>query len=616
MGQPISATEFTVADSAATAASSTGSSLGFDTRSPGRWLWSHLRRYPLLLGAAVLFTVTAWSLFGLTPVMTGRVAEAILDGATAAAILAASLTLLAAYLGDAFSSLISNICAVTLAHRLERDARDELYRSLLGKSQTYHNRQRVGDLVARATDDTRTLNNMIHPGILFMSDMVMGFLVPMIYIALIDVRLLLVPSLYAVAFVFAVRAYVRRLGPVMNEQRSQHGHVNARLEEAISGIEVVKAAAREVWERQRFRASVVLFRDLFVRQGRIEGIYMPMLIFAAAFAAGILQGILLMRAGAIDLGQLIAVIGLVHLLRIPTFMSSFSFSLVQNGLAGARRLLTVLTATTEVDQNARGNRAAVRGALAFEAVSFAYDTGRDVLREIDVRIEAGETVAIVGQTGSGKSTLTQLVNRTYDPTAGRVLVDDIDLREWSLDSLRPQIASIEQDIFLFSRTIAENIAFARQDASRGDVEAAARAAAADDFIRSFKDGYDTTIGERGITLSGGQRQRLALARAFLKDPRILILDDSTSAIDSETEDEIQRALSTVQRGRTTLIITHRLSQIRWADRILVLAAGRLAAMGSHDQLLAESQDYRRIFSRYDIELPPMSTMQRAPAGDG
>jgi ATP-binding cassette subfamily B protein len=205
-------------------------------------------------------------------------------------------------------------------------------------------------------------------------------------------------------------------------------------------------------------------------------------------------------------------------------------------------------------------------------------------------------VAIVGQTGAGKTSLVKLVNRTYDATAGQVLVDGVDVRDWNLETLRRNISIIEQDIFLFSRAITENIAFGKPGASAEQVQQAARAAQADEFILSFEDGYQTVIGERGVTLSGGQRQRIALGRAFLTDPRILILDDSTSAIDSATEDKIQRAIFAAARGRTTLIITHRLSQIRWADLIVVLRQGKLAAIGTHVQLLQTSEAYRRIFS--------------------
>jgi ATP-binding cassette subfamily B protein len=218
-----------------------------------------------------------------------------------------------------------------------------------------------------------------------------------------------------------------------------------------------------------------------------------------------------------------------------------------------------------------------------------------VLENISFKVKPGQTVAIVGQTGAGKTSLVRLINRTYDVTGGQVLVDGVDVRDWNLASLRSQISMIEQDIFLFSRSISENIAFGRPGAEAGEVEAAAAAAQAHEFIQSFNQGYQTVIGERGVTLSGGQRQRVALARAFLTDPHILILDDSTSAIDSATEDKIQRAVANASRGRTTFLITHRLSQIRWADLIVVLRKGRIAAIGAHEELMKTSEAYARIF---------------------
>jgi ATP-binding cassette subfamily B protein len=229
-------------------------------------------------------------------------------------------------------------------------------------------------------------------------------------------------------------------------------------------------------------------------------------------------------------------------------------------------------------------------------LSFAYPGSEEpILEGISFRVKAGQTVAIVGQTGAGKTSLVRLVNRTYDVSGGQILVDGVDVRNWNMASLRSQISIIEQDIFLFSRSISENIAFGKPDATQEVVESAARAAQAHDFIQTFENGYETVIGERGVTLSGGQRQRLALARAFLTDPRILILDDSTSAIDSATEDKIQHAISAAAKGRTTLLITHRLSQIRWADLIVMIRKGRVAAIGTHDELMETSEAYRRIF---------------------
>jgi ATP-binding cassette subfamily B protein len=256
----------------------------------------------------------------------------------------------------------------------------------------------------------------------------------------------------------------------------------------------------------------------------------------------------------------------------------------------------------------------MKGEVEFRNVSFSYalsdvtsgseersrsagpSTSQDeVLQNISFKVKPGQTVAIVGQTGAGKTSLVKLINRTYDVTQGQVLVDGVDVRDWNLAALRSQVSMIEQDIFLFSRPVSDNIAFGRPGATPDEIEDAASSAQADDFIRTFDQGYATVVGERGVTLSGGQRQRLALARAFLTDPHTLILDDSTSAIDSATEDRIQRAISNAARGRTTFIITHRLSQIRWADLIIVLRKGKVAALGTHEQLMKSSEAYSRIF---------------------
>jgi len=325
---------------------------------------------------------------------------------------------------------------------------------------------------------------------------------------------------------------------------------------------------------------------------------LPMLMFSLAWAAGFLHALLVWRAGGISLGEVVAFMGLLGTLRFPTFISIFSFNLVQLGIASAERILELINAETELDENEAGIARPIRGEVVFEAVSFSYD-GQPVLKNVSFTARPGETVAIVGQTGSGKTTLTRLVNRIFDADSGRVLVDGVDVCDWSLESLRSQISTIEQDVFLFSRTLAENIAFGCADAGQEEIERAAHEAQAHEFVASFADGYQTEVGERGVTLSGGQRQRIAIARAFLTDPRILVLDDSTSAIDSATEDQIQRAMRRISRQRTTFLITHRLSQIRWADRILVLRRGELVDQGTHEELMERSVDYRKIFARYD-----------------
>jgi ATP-binding cassette subfamily B protein len=299
--------------------------------------------------------------------------------------------------------------------------------------------------------------------------------------------------------------------------------------------------------------------------------------------------------------------GLMGVLRFPTFISIFTFVLIELGRAAADRILGLIKTVTELDENEAGVQKRMDGDIVFDRVSFGYGDGH-VLRDVSFHAKPGETIAIVGQTGSGKTTLTKLVNRIYDVTSGCVLVDGVDTRDWNLTSLRSQISTIEQDVFLFSRSLAANIAFGvGSAAAREHVESAAREAQAHDFIMSFSAGYATTVGERGVTLSGGERQRIAIARAFMTDPRILILDDATSAIDSATEDQIQRAMRRIMEGRTTLLITHRLSQIRWADRILVLHQGSLVDQGSHEELIARCDAYRRIFASYEGVSSPAST---------
>jgi ATP-binding cassette subfamily B protein len=571
-----------------------------------RWIWSHIWRYKWLLIVGLVLNTISFFAYAQAPVLVGRAAEELLNPTGDNLLLKISLGVLGVLSLDGICFLTSSLLVETIAQRMEVDTRQELYISLLGKSQTFHDRQRVGDIMARATDDVRQLNPMVSPGLRFIFETFMGILVPLIYIALIKAELLLVPALFIVGYVITVRRYTRRLNPVMATQREKFGIMNAGLEEAISGIEIVKASVQEPFERTRFRQNARLYRDFFVKQGRIEARYLPMLIYGFALGLTFLHSVLLYRDGSLTIPQLIAVMGLMNVLRFPTFISIFSFSLVQLGIASANRILEIIKAETELDENAGGDHKDIRGHIAFEDVSFRYEGNQSpVLENISFEIEPGQTVAIVGQTGSGKSTLSQLINRTYDASEGRILIDGMDVREWDLTELRSQISKIEQDVFLFSRSVAENIAFGAPGTPQEQIERAAAEAQAHDFIVSFAEGYETKVGERGVTLSGGQRQRIALARAFLSNPRILILDDSTSAIDSATEDEIQKAIRRAQQGRTTLLITHRLSQIRWADLILVLDRGHLVAAGSHDDLLRTSPHYRRVFARYDMELPPL-----------
>ena len=571
----------------------------YNRSGPVRWIISHLMRYPLFPLAGILAAVLNNGFYGFIQVFVGRGFDLIATpGWDTGALLVLALSVMGSAVGQGLTGLARNYAFELLAQRIERDARDELYVSLLGKSQTFHGRQRIGDIMARTTNDVRMLNLMFSPGLMLITDSAMAIVVPIILIAQLKWVLLLVPAIFLILLAITVADYNRRLKPVSIAQREQFGTMNAGLAEAIAGIEIVKANVQERYEGAKFTHNARLFRDYFVQQGEIQARYLPMLMFSLAWAGGFLHALLLWRAGSISLGQVIAFMGLIGTFRFPTFISLFSFNQVQLGVASAERILELINTETELDENPAGVARPIRGEVVFEKVSFGYD-GKPVLKNISFTAQPGETIAIVGQTGSGKTTFTQLINRIFDADSGRVLVDGVDVRDWSLESLRSQISTIEQDVFLFSRTLAENIAFGCADASQEAIEQAAHEAQAHEFITSFSDGYDTEIGERGVTLSGGQRQRIAIARAFLTNPRILILDDSTSAIDSATEDQIQRAMRRISRQRTTFLITHRLSQIRWADRILVLRRGELVDQGTHAELLERCPDYQRIFARYD-----------------
>jgi len=571
----------------------------YNRSGPVRWIISHLMRYPLFPLATILMAVLNNWAYSYRQILIGRGSDLIITPDwEKSELLMLALAVMGSAIAQGVTGLLRNFSIEFLAQRVERDARDELYASLLGKSQTFHGQQRIGDIMARATDDVRSLNFMFSPGLMLIVDSVMAIIVPVVLIGQLEWQLLLVPLIFVVLWAVTVADYNRRLKPVSMAQREQFGKMNAGLAETIAGIEVVKANAQERRAWEKFTRDARQFRDYFVEQGEIQARYLPMLMFTLCWAGGFLHALLLWQADTISVGQVIAYIGLMGALRFPTFISIFTFNLVQLGVASAKRILELINTETELDENEAGVASPIRGEVVFEDVGFSYN-GKPVLKDISFTALPGETIAIVGQTGSGKTTLTQLINRIFDADSGRVLVDSVDVRDWSMESLRSQISTIEQDVFLFSRTLAENIAFGCVDADQAQIERAAHEAQAHEFITSFSDGYATEVGERGVTLSGGQRQRIAIARAFLTNPRILILDDSTSAIDSATEDQIQRAMRRISRERTTFIITHRLSQIRWADRILVLRRGELVDQGTHEELMERSVDYRRIFARYD-----------------
>jgi len=553
-------------------------------------------RYGYLGVVMLLGAVGNAALAAVVPVLTGQAFNAILaQPPQTDLLLRYALIIAASQVLRGVLQFGRNFGVELIGQRVERDIRHELYTSLLGKSMTFHSLQSIGETMARATNDVREVNFLFSPGLNLVIGSAVFLIMPLAIAPRYHPALILAPLCFIVFYFLALWRYLVELKPITSNVRQSFGQMNSRLAEALDGIETVKGMAQEESEVERFGGNARRFRDAFIHQGDIEARFIPMLLLGIAEAGGLLHALILFQRGALDIGQVVAYFGLLLLFDFPTFTSLFAYSQISSGLAGARRILELINRETELDQNERGYRGEMRGEIEFCHVSFAYEGGEPSLEDVSFKVKAGQTVAIVGQTGSGKTSLVKLVNRTYDVTGGQVRVDGVDVRDWNLETLRRNISMIEQDIFLFSRSVRENIAFGLQTASQEQVEAAGRAAQVDEFIEALPDGYQTVIGERGVTLSGGQRQRLALARAFLTNPRILILDDSTSAIDSATEDKIQRAIYAAARGRTTLIITHRLSQIRWADQILVFRKGRLAAHGTHEDLMRTSEAYRRIF---------------------
>ena len=370
----------------------------YDRRSTLRWVFSHVWRYKGLTGLGMLLTVGSIAGYSLSPVLIGLAAQE-LQQPGGGRLLWYALATLAVLMGDGVCNLFAYYCFENVAKRFQADARHELYAALLGKSQTFHSRQRTGDIMARATDDTGLLSEMLVPGASLIYETALSILIPFLFIGLTTWRLLLVPLLFLVAYVFAVRGYTHQLLPVAARQREQFGHMNAALEETVSGIELVKASSREDFERNKFRGNARAIRDSFVEQGAIEARYLPLLLFGATIALTFLHSLWLYQNGQATLAEIIGVMGLVNVLRFPTYISIFTFSLVQAGVASSARILKIIDEETELDENSGGHTAPVRGELVFENVSFGF-ADRPLLHGVSLRAAAGQTIAIVGQTGS------------------------------------------------------------------------------------------------------------------------------------------------------------------------------------------------------------------------
>jgi ATP-binding cassette subfamily B protein len=569
------------------------------------WIFKHVfyssNKYLVII---VLFTTILTSnLTSLNFVFIGRAITDFLALKTST-LLFYTLIILSLGVGASGIRIINFLLREVIAQRMERDCRREFYSNLLGKSQSFHEQQQIGDLMARVTDDVRMLNFLISPAISLIFESFTALVIPIFYIiSFFPTQLIITPILFAILFLISLKKYVQKIAPITGRLRGFFGMMNSTLNETLTGIEVVKATVKEAGELEKYTSKARGYRDAFIEQGKVQSKYLPYLLLALTATLGLTHSIILNFLNLLSVGQIIAYLGLLRQLRFPTMISAFIFATVRVAISSSQRLLEMMNRETEIDENINGIKKVIEGRIKFENVEFSYPKSeKPVLKNISFEVKPGQTVAIVGTTGSGKTTLTKLISRLYDVNKGRILIDNIDIQEYALQSLRSQISYIEQDVFLFSDSLFNNIAFG-ETSSIEEIIQVAKEAQAHEFISQLPNQYESEVGERGVQLSGGERQRIAIARAFLSEPQILILDDSTSAIDSNTEDMIQRAIQNILSNRTTLLITHRLSQIRWANLIIVLKKGKIAAMGTHEELLKSSIEYQKIFiKKFDVDI--------------
>ena len=565
----------------------------------------YLKNYWLLAAGAFLGLLISTA----TRLVVPRLTQTIIDDGIAAGqmrvVLGAAVgTVALAIAGSAFSFLQGVLSART-AQGVAYDLRNQLYARIQSLSFSYHDRAQTGQLLTRATSDVEMVRMFVGMGFIQLISAILMMVGSIALLFATDwqlalIMLVLVPLTFGIFAFFASKAR-----PLFMRIQQRLADLNTVLQENLAGVRVVKAFAREPYEAQRYTQANQNLFDLNLVVGRLFATAMPLIFLIANLSSlavywfGGYQAI----AGHLSVGRLVAFANYMMMAFFPMLMLGMIMAMISQAGASAERVFEILDAQSEVVEKPDAiELSPIQGQVVFEHVSFRYFSGGEaVLKDVSFVAEPGQTVALLGATGSGKSTIINLIPRFYDVTEGRVTVDGYDVRDVTLDSLRQQVGIVLQETTLFSGTIRENIAFGRPEASMDEIIAVAKAAEAHDFIVSFPEGYETRVGERGVTLSGGQRQRACIARALARSPRVLILDDCLSAVDTETESQILSNLRESIQGITTLIVSHRLSAVQLADEIIVLDEGQVKQRGTHRELLKQGGIYAKLFAKQQIE---------------
>ena len=565
-------------------------------------LFAYTRPYRWWLVAAIVGVTFASALGLVFPlIMGGLVDTAIGEDGTTEALNRIALLLLAVFLAQALFNYLRSYSLAVVGEGVVADLRKSVYARIVQLPVPFFDQRRTGEITSRLTSDASVIQTTVSSAVaqtLAQGITLIGGVTLMI---VLSPRLSLTVLVFLPIAIIAAAFFGRKLNRISTAFQDEIAAANAFADESIASIRVVKWFTAEDDSTERYDRAIAKSYEVALRRARLRALLVPSVTFVGfgTLAVVLWVGGRQVLAGTMTAGQLVSF--LLYTLTVAGAIGTFTglYSRLQEALGASLRIFELLGEPTEIHDPDEPQSPPVReGSIRFESVSFSYaerDTG--VLHEIDLTVAPGELVALVGPSGSGKSTITELIPRFYDVTEGRVIVDDIDVRFQDLDELRKQMAAVPQEVQLFSGTISENLRVSKPDATDSELVEASSAANAHDFISEFPDGYETVVGERGIRLSGGQRQRVAIARALLADPRILILDEATSSLDAESEGLVQEALERLMVGRTTLVIAHRLSTVRAADRLVVLTDGRIVEHGEHDELVAAGGVYARLLER-------------------